>query len=619
MSDRQTADGPIRRAILRSSLTLTIACALWAALVLISGGFDTAPFGIQVSSHEPKRPLLLAGLALASYVLAGGNVPLAWLRALGRMCLAIRHTYIAWALAAAIVVLGLVFGSRAIGGSDSYGYVSQADLWLSGRITIDQSFALQVPWPRAQWTFSPLGYMPLERDERFIVPIYPPGLPLVMAAAKFIGGQDGLFAVSPICAGLLVLATYRIGRRLASSAAGLAAAWLLMTSPAVLLMTLSPMTDVPAAAFWALALNFVLSDSAWAAAGAGVCCGLAVLIRPNVAPLAPILFLRYVLEMRHPDTRRRAIRQAAIFAVSAVPFAVVLAMVNAHLYGSPLASGLGNPMTAFHWSNVAQNIRDYGSSLITTQTPIALAGLAAIFVPLRALWPSVRDRAVFIVLGAFVFVIWAMYLSYHVLGEWTYLRYLLPSWPLMMAGLGAIAVAIVRRAPALRVVVIAGVVALGIYQVQIVRERSLLMSGLGESRYIVAGQFTGHVTAENSVVVSQSHVGSIRYYGGRMTIRYDQIPEEWFDRLVDWLTSHGVRVYLALENWEVDQIRAQFPNAQRLDAVTRPPIGTYREPGLFYIYDLSEPRALDSVPQTTTGFYAGRPPGAAPLRPLVFR
>jgi hypothetical protein len=144
------------------------------------------------------------------------------------------------------------------------------------------------------------------------------------------------------------------------------------------------------------------------------------------------------------------------------------------------------------------------------------------------------------------------------------------------------------------------------------------MSGLGESRYIVAGQFTGHVTAENSVVVSQSHVGSIRYYGGRMTIRYDQIPEEWFDRLVDWLTSHGVRVYLALENWEVDQIRAQFPNAQRLDAVTRPPIGTYREP-VFYIYDLSEPRALDSVPQTTTGFYAGRPPGAAPLRPLVFR
>ena len=55
-----------------------------------------------------------------------------------------------------------------------------------------------------------------------------------------------------ITAALLVWSTFAIGRTLGSSSLGLGAAWLTATSPAFLTMVKEPMSDVPAAAFWAL-------------------------------------------------------------------------------------------------------------------------------------------------------------------------------------------------------------------------------------------------------------------------------------------------------------------------------------------------------------------------------
>ena len=44
----------------------------------------------------------------------------------------------------------------------------------------------------------------------------------------------------------------------------------------------------------------------------------------------------------------------------------------------------------------------------------------------------------------------------------------------------------------------------------------------GERRYVTAAQTTGGLTPPNSVVLSVQHSGTVRYYGGRMTIRlYD--------------------------------------------------------------------------------------------------
>ena len=234
------------------------------------------------------------------------------------------------ALSIVTVAAGVACGARVVGASDEYGYVSQADLWLRGNLVVDQSFARDLPWPRAQWMFSPSGYRPHASNDAAIVPVYPHGLPLMLAAAKLVGGHGAMFLVVPLCGGLLVLATYGLGLRLASGIAPIVAASLVATSPAVLAQTMAPMSDVPAAAAWTGALYLLFGTTGRHAAGAGLLSGTAVLIRPNLAPLALILGSLYVIRAR--DSGRRALAHLAAFGVAAAPFAIVVAAINQHLY-----------------------------------------------------------------------------------------------------------------------------------------------------------------------------------------------------------------------------------------------------------------------------------------------
>ena len=78
--------------------------------------------------------------------------------------------------------LGIHYGSFAAAGSDSYGYLSQARLWLSGIPRVEQPWVQDFSWPNREWVFSPLGYRPFSPDGT-IVPTYPAGLPMLMAVS----------------------------------------------------------------------------------------------------------------------------------------------------------------------------------------------------------------------------------------------------------------------------------------------------------------------------------------------------------------------------------------------------------------------------------------------------
>src|SRR3981189_3633549 len=90
-------------------------------------------------------------------------------------------TAVAGVLAVAVVCAGVRWGAMVAGGADSYGYVSQAGLWQPGRLTGQQDVVRPSPWPLAAATWAPLGYRPSPNQRDAIVPLYPPGLPLVMA------------------------------------------------------------------------------------------------------------------------------------------------------------------------------------------------------------------------------------------------------------------------------------------------------------------------------------------------------------------------------------------------------------------------------------------------------
>jgi hypothetical protein len=199
-------------------------------------------------------------------------------------------------------------------------------------------------WPFSEWTLSPLGYRP-GLEPHTIVPTYSPGLPLLMAAAIAVLGSSGPFVVVPLLGGLGVLLTFLVGTRLFGRGVGFVASAWLAASPAFLFQLMWPMSDVPALTGWTLALLFALLEPPFAT---GLAAGCAVLIRPNLAPLAVPLLL---LSIRPVEWDRRSLvawsRRAVAAGAGLLPAVLAVALFYDHLFGSPLRSGYGSASSIY--------------------------------------------------------------------------------------------------------------------------------------------------------------------------------------------------------------------------------------------------------------------------------
>ena len=158
-----------------------------------------------------------------------------------------------------------------------------ADAFASGALQPTSELAAQVPWPDAASTFTPGGFVPSENNPSASSPVCAPGFSLLLAPLVAVGGLDAAFILTPIAGALLVWLTFVAGRRLAGPIAGAMAAVLIASSPALLYQVVQPMNDVTTAALW-MATFVGLIHRRWVLAG--VFCGLALLVRPNLLPLA---------------------------------------------------------------------------------------------------------------------------------------------------------------------------------------------------------------------------------------------------------------------------------------------------------------------------------------------
>ena len=228
-----------------------IACALglivWAALLAVTGGFAVSIASLKIASRDPVRPLVLGLLLVGSFIAVFGWRQLASNLEQLFPSLQIGIAPAMIAIPVAVFAFGVWFGTFAASGADSYGYVSQADLWLRLALRVQQPFVERMPWPFADWTFAPLGYRP--GPDHSIVPTYPPGLPILMAAFKAVAGSQGPYLVVPIVGALCVWLCYELGRRAVSPLVGAAAALVFASSPGFLFQLVWPMSAIPAAAF----------------------------------------------------------------------------------------------------------------------------------------------------------------------------------------------------------------------------------------------------------------------------------------------------------------------------------------------------------------------------------
>jgi hypothetical protein len=72
------------------------------------------------------------------------------------------------------------------------------------------------------------------------------------------------------------------------------------------------------------------------------------------------------------------------------------------------------------------------------------------------------------------------------------------------------------------------------------------------------------------------HSGSIRYYSGRLILRWDYIPAEWLDRSLEFLSENGYHPYLLIDDWERPRFVERFAGHTRWGALDWPPVATYR-------------------------------------------
>lgn len=485
-------------------------------------------------------------------------------------------------LAAAVLAAGLHWGTFAVGGSDSYCYAHQAERWASGVLRVAEPLALEAPWPDAPRTFAPAGHVPSPVVPGAIAPICPAGLSIFMAPFVAIGGARALFLVVPFFGVLLVLATDAVGRRYAPRV-GLAAAVLTASSPVFLFQQMQPMSDVPAAALWVLAVACATGTSRRAPLAAGGAASLAILVRPNLLPLGIVIGLALLVRPGQPWPVR--LRQAALFAAGCVPGCGAVALIQQTFYGSMFQSGYGSLSALFGPEHIGPNLHRYLGWLTSSQTPFWLCALAA-----PVLWPGWLTG----LLLAIVLTTAAVYLPYTVFDDWWFLRFLLPAIPLLLvlaaAGAdGVVRVAIrawtrgadlrvapagrhVARRAAVAAIVLGGLVALVASRSLVeARQRQVFDLARLESRYVRSGLFVARRLPANALVITSWESGSVRFYSSRLTLVWDVLDPAWLDRAVTFARSRGLEPYLLFERWEEPIFRRRFAESP-MAALDWPPI-----------------------------------------------
>jgi hypothetical protein len=356
------------------------------------------------------------------------------------------------------------------------------------------------------------------------------------------------------------------------------------------------LSEGPGAGDWDLNLWFQSSQTHPAPPGGAPAAAVAVLIRPNLAPMVSFPVLWFVIEAcRETRNRRRYVLHTAAFLAALLPGLLITAALNRFWNGSALRSGYGTVGDIFSLTNVLPNLGNYSVWLSQTQTPLAFLGIAALLVPVRWLWPWAARRTTVLVLGLFVAAVWAEYCAYLTFGSWWDLRFLLPASGFMMIGLAVILVRVAGLTAATGVLgsrlptvfVTFAVVLLGLRGVEFARTGGAFAQQRWETKYPAVAAIVGSRTGANAVIFSGLHSGSLRYYAGRVTLNYYNLDPAWLEQAATWLNAHGAHPYALLESVELTDFKNRFSSDLGPGKVKMTPLLLYDGAAKIYFFDLA--------------------------------
>jgi hypothetical protein len=528
------------------------ALAATAVILAVSGGFRTTVGGLRISARSPLPVAFLAFVNGSLWYLRArrekaieSDLEAAW-----SACN--RHSLAILAIALTSASVAAVFSTRSAAGADASGYLSQAGMWGDGAAVHVELLAVDFPHLDG-WIVSPLGWRPVrqdwmdEFDRGLQAPTYAPGLPLLMAIPHRIAGIRGASLVVIASAAAAVVATGLLASQLAGSIAGILAASLIAFAPVFLFQSIQPMSDVPVTAAWLLCFLFAhRGKSAWA----GVACAAAVLIRPNLAPLA-------IVPLAVANNR-------IAFAIPVGIAGASLAFGQAFWYGSPFRSGYGSAGELFAFANVGANAARYFRWLIAT-SPVLLMAVFGVW--------RLRSNRMAQAMAAFALLVIAAYSIYAVFDEWSYLRFLLPALAVFAIFAAAEMAAWIERwpvpvrAPVLFALLL-GVIAHSLF---VARLHGTFTLADQLRRVTRVADFINSRVEPSAVILCGEQSGSMRYYTNRSILRWEAATPETLSAAVSTLEEKGRPVYIVLDAWENERVRAKFPGVA-LAALDWPPV-----------------------------------------------
>jgi hypothetical protein len=219
---------------------------------------------------------------------------------------------------------------------------------------------------------------------------------------------------------------------------------------------------------------------------------------------------------------------------------------------------------SYFWPNLSR----YSRWLIETETPLVLlAPVAVLFFHGSERWLS----WLFVAFSAALYACYAFYLPFD---SWTYLRFLLPAIALilMLSAAGILHLSSRLSSPFAKAIVAAFFVLFLAWRWE---TTGLKPPPANERRYAVIGEYVRDQLPPNAILLSIIHSGSVRYYSGRSTLRWDWLPAEWLEPSLVFMRSNGYRPLLLIEDWERPQYMERFSTQSKLGNLDWPPIASY--------------------------------------------
>lgn len=454
------------------------------------------------------------------------------------------------------------------GGSDTSGYMNLAKGVTGAELIIPERLPGEIV-PEGPFHFTPLGYVPAP-DPGLLSPSYPVGLPVHIALGVTIAG----WSAGPVLVGVMgvicaVVLVYACARELELSApTSVVCAASLAAGPVFIFVSIQPLSGTIATT-WILAAVWCALRSrkveGWAF-GCGAAVAIAVAVRPaNVIVIPALILLLFDWSLLW-----RA-------AVTGAPGAIVLGLMNNHLYGNPLSTGYGDPELLFGIEWVAITLSHY-AHWMPRVFPIALIAIIALpFLPWRR-----RRRELSALLawsGAFA-GFHAFYVVTHT--TWWSLRFLLPAFSAvaLISGIGVDALAgrlrDGTRRVSMKVSACSLIVVVLFFGYRETRHLDVLSVRYNEFRHLFGASWANENIPKDALVACLQVSGSLYFYTDLPIMRYDMLGDGDFDRYAAAMKKMGRPIFAVLFRYEEEEALQRRMPGQWKKLVEKNEVSTWR-------------------------------------------